>query len=487
MSESRLSTFGGRLAFGLAVLTALVLGAAVGAPVATVASLAGCLLLVGAATRSTGGTADRALASLLALLALLAAATVASLGLDAITLTVIALGAVAALGVGLDAATGFLATTDPDERGLTPALARSALALGAGTVPVAAAEGIFTTPLLPRIASAADPGSIPTFALLVLLQVLAVVVALLLRPALSLVTMWATGTRDVAAAADRLAALGASPSTGLGLYAGLLAVQAALVLVVPEELDAVLAALPFLGPALRTVLASGLLHVPLAALAVALVAILGLELLRHAVVVWAEPGPAGAFADAAGGIAGVLLAGLALPVAVALSRRTTAVDPLPGPSPTGVVALLLAGMIGLYVLAVGVWYAGHLRAVPDRVPGVALGAASLFGCAVVAAIGGVFPPIAFGAAAAAFVVWDLGNTAAELGATLEPDAPTGRGEFVRAAATALVGVGAAGIATVGLYVLGPVSASIPAWRGYLSMTLALLALSAFAVVLVRTR
>ncbi len=100
-----------------------------------------------------------------------------------------------------------------------------------------------------------------------------------------------------------------------------------------------------------------------------------------------------------------------------------------------------------------------------------------------AAVVATGPPVVFAGVAAAFVVWDVGATAADLGRTVGPDAPTQRGEFVHAAASVLVGAAAVGLTWVALFAVGPLTAAVPRWRATLSLALALSALVAFGLAL----
>jgi hypothetical protein len=71
----------------------------------------------------------------------------------------------------------------------------------------------------------------------------------------------------------------------------------------------------------------------------------------------------------------------------------------------------------------------------------------------------------------------------DVGATLGADAETRRGEAVHAAGSAAVVAGAVALASLSLYVLGPLS--VPAGRARLALLLALVAFLALAVATVR--
>ncbi|MFB6151852.1 MAG: hypothetical protein ABEJ40_08615 [Haloarculaceae archaeon] len=327
-----------------------------------------------------------------------------------------------------------------------------------------------------------------TFVSLVVLQVEAVLVAFALRVALPVVDDWTGGTgAPVSGSVEWLSNARPAIADVPRRYWALFALQALLAVRYPNALDEALSALPGVGAPLSAVLDGRYLHLPLEALLALLGAIVALEGVRMALARWAAPDPPRTVARAAGGLAAstlVVLAGLVPPTAGAMARAV----PTEGPLHTvaAVCGVLTVETAFLFGVLVAVWYCASNPVVPDRASGFAVGAALLFACAVAAGPASVAPPVAFGVAAAAFVVWDVGATATQLGTTLGDRAETVRGEFVGAATTVLVGGVGVALATGALYLLGPLSASVPPWRGYLALTLALVALFAFALYLVQS-
>jgi hypothetical protein len=263
-------------------------------------------------------------------------------------------------------------------------------------------------------------------------------------------------------------------------YWGALSVQLLLLSLVPRQFDAALAALPVLGEVVRVTLASGVLHLLLAAVACLVLAVLAAEVGRRLLVEWLAPSPPHTLAYAAGGVAVSLVTVAVATVPGTLARFGVAVAP---PAVVAVAPLVvLAALVAVLLVSGAMAVLVRFRSVPDGAPGFALGAALLAVGALLAAPT-VFPPIAFAGVAAAFVVWDVGATAADLGRTVGPDAPTQRGEFVHAAASVLVGALAVGLAWAALFVVGPLTAAIPRWRATLSLALALSAIAAFGFAL----
>lgn len=245
-----------------------------------------------------------------------------------------------------------------------------------------------------------------------------------------------------------------------------------------------------LGDAIQWLLHSGVLHLPVAAVLLALIAVLVGRVIQWLFVGWAGSSPPRTLAHSTGGVAVVALtAVLALPIFAGPVTDTLSqagwgntVAAL-GTSGTllGVVAATLFAVAILRTLVfrvVGPWVA------TDAAGGFAVGAALLFVAALVAAEVGAAPLAVFAAVAGALVVHDLGGNAAELGSQVGRVAETRTGEVahtVGGLAVAAVGVV---LAAASAYVLGPIStAAVPAWRARLALALVLVAVVAFVALI----
>ncbi|WP_424016521.1 DUF7519 family protein [Halorientalis pallida] len=471
--------FGRRVALAVAVVAALGLGAAVGSPLSALVGVGGALLVArSAAALGSDATAIRTAGSLGLAVGGLALLWPLGYGLFEGGLAVTVCVSLAVLAVGVDAVAG-------DVTALGRHLFRTTVHSGIVLFLVAMVGLLVTAGLVPatgRAVAAVLPLSAwPSLALLVALQLQALAVVLALDLATAILESWVGDTTDrVEGVLADLADLGVSVTDVSRRYWWALAGQLLLLSLVPRQFDAALAALPVLGEAVRVALASGVLHLPLAAVACLVLAVLAAEVGRRLLAEWLAPSPPHTLAYAAGGVAVSLVTVVVAAVPGALARFGVAVAP---PAVAAVVPLVvLAALVAVLLVYGAMAVLVRLRSVPDGAPGFALGAALLVGGALLAART-VFPPVAFAAVAAAFVVWDVGATAADLGRTVGPDAPTQRGEFVHAAASVLVGAVAVGLAWVALFAVGPLTAAIPRWRATLSLALALGALVAFGLAL----
>jgi len=473
-----LTPFGGTLALGVAAVAGLGLGAGLGVGPATALAMAGVGLFLAA---GVGVQRDPR--------RVVAAASIAvPLGVGAVAVgawlaggnraALVALAAVAVLAVGLDTKTALFRTTD---HSLGRTIRQSALAFALVAVPIAV--GLAAGDALIRVAvSGYDAATGSRFGALVVLQAEALLVARLLGPATSAVASWARGHPGIVRVARTdIAPIASVATPARRYYYVLFGVQAVLAAFAPGTLNVALSALPGVGPAVATVLDLRLLHRPLEALLLALVAIVALEECRSIAASWAEPDPGRTAARAAGGfvIAGALALAGALPWTAGAVAGAVPLSGRVHPIAVLVVPLVL-GYVALFVLA---WAANPPMPLPRGV-GVTAGAAALFACALGGALAGAGTPLAVGVAAAAFVVHDTGSTAARLGATVGTDADTARGEFVRAGVSVAVGLGAVVLATAARY--GSIAVSVPRWRAYLALALALVALFAFALSMART-
>lgn len=492
-ASPRVTPFGGYLALAVAVVAGLALGVGVGAPIPVTVGVVGALVLVWAAGRAEGERlVDHAGAGVGVVVATLTLVGAVGLAVRGSGLAFLVFVSAAVFLVGADGLTAYFESFGHDVGSAAVDSAEVLVAALGLTVPVLVAVWAAELYLAVR--------AVTTWTLAISLQVQALAAVVLVDAAAGVVTGWLRGTggRNGSRAADGTAPaggnlrakLGAASSSIRGIRVvpvlGLLMVQFLLAVGRPRSIDQVLAAVPEVGPAVVTVLQRQWLHRPLDALLAVALLVLAAEGARRLFVRWAEPDPPRTLGRAAGGVGAYLLVAAASAGPVtgpALTAGVPAFGPVP---PVGVAAgLFAATLVVLFVALAGVETVATLGPVPDLSPGFALGAAALFLAAVGAGLAGAVPPLVFAAAAAAFFVWDIGATGARLGATLGVGADTQRGEFVLAATTALVGVGGAALASVALYVLGPLSVSVPTWRAYLAMLLALVALCLLALSAVR--
>jgi len=490
--------FGGTLALVVAVAAGLAIGVGVGAPVPVAGGVLGALVLVWTARNAESDRpADRVAAGLGALLTVGVFGAVPTLVVRGTHWWYVVLVAGAVLFVGSNGLTRFF---DGTSRDLTH------VAIVSATVPVAVlglSLVAWVAALVARVFL--DLRAVSGFVLLITLQVEVLLATVLLDLATGIVDDWtgwragragdsnATGDGDTAAAERFVERLGTATAAIRGPQAvavgAFLFGQLVLALGSPELLDRTLSSIPVLGPAVLTALEREWLHAPFDVLVAVSLVVLAAETVRVLVVAWAEPDPPETLGYATGSAvvcALLVAAGVVPPTRAVLASTLPVVDPVPAVVVVGSLAALALALVVLVGAVLVVEFASLPSPVPERSPGFALGAACLFLAAVGASLGEALPPVAFGAAAAAFVVWDVGDRGSELAATLGPDADTDRGEFVLAATTTLVGAGAVVLAAVVLYVFGPLSLSVPAWRGYLALSLSLVALCSLALYLVRS-
>jgi len=471
--------FGRRVALAVAVVAALGLGTAVGSPLSVLVGVGGALLVArSAAALASDATAIRTAGSLGLAVGGLSLLWPLGYGLFAGGLAVTVCVSLAVLAVGVDAVAG-------DVTALSRHLVRTTVHSGLVLFLVAMGGVLVAAGVVPATGSAvaAIPplSAWPSLALLVALQLQALAVVLALDLATVVLESWVGDTTDrIDGVLADLAHLGVSLTDVSRWYWGALSVQLLLLSLVPRQFDAALAALPVLGAVVRITLASGVLHLSLAVVLCLVLAVLLGEVGRRLLVGWLAPSPPHTLAYAAGGVAVSLVTVVIVAVPGSLASFGLAAAP---PAVVAVAPLVvLAALVAVLLVSGAMAVLVRFRSVPDGAPGFALGAALLAVGALLAAPT-VFPPIAFAGVAAAFVVWDVGATAADLGRTVGPDAPTQRGEFVHAAASVLVGALAVGLAWAALFVVGPLTAAIPRWRATLSLALALSALAAFGFAL----
>lgn len=480
--------FGGRLATVLAALGGLVLGIATGFPLPAFLAVVGGMVLAGSGralsrpdneTRAVGsvGLAVGGLA-LLAAIALGGAQSTAGAGLATAT-------GVGVLAVALDA----LVESPVDA---SPPVGRAVKRSVALLLVVAFVGALWHLGVLPAlglvpvvaVSVAVTPSA---FVALVSLQVLALVTLALVRAALPVLAEWLSGVEDDPLA--RFDRVGLDPRAVPGWYWALLGVQAVVAVLDPAgTLFAwTLAALSVLGTAVELALVSGILHLPLALVALLSGTVLAARGLQRFAVWWAGPHPATALAFGSGGaVVGTVVTALAAvpPVGDALGGWLSAVvvDGLPGV--IGATATTLVGVAfvlgivrGLVLVFPAVTAVG---AVPASAGGYAVGGTALFVAALAAAEAGAPAPVVFAGAAGSLLVWDLGENATGLREQLGREVDTRRVEVTHATGSALVGGAAVVVATVAGYLLGPIGfAPVDRTRAMVALVLALLALIAF--------
>ncbi|AHG03778.1 hypothetical protein HALDL1_09305 [Halobacterium sp. DL1] len=108
--------------------------------------------------------------------------------------------------------------------------------------------------------------------------------------------------------------------------------------------------------------------------------------------------------------------------------------------PALALAALVVPLIGLSALLLAFAALGRLRAVPQRGAPAAVAAAGLVLAGAVAGVQNASPGFVFGLVAAGMVTWDAGEYGVGLGAELDRRVPTARVELVHVAASVVVGV-----------------------------------------------
>ncbi|SDL88746.1 hypothetical protein SAMN04487949_0066 [Halogranum gelatinilyticum] len=260
----------------------------------------------------------------------------------------------------------------------------------------------------------------------------------------------------------------------------------------PPLVERLLGLLSVFGEAIRFLLRSGVLHIPLALLVTLLAGTVLADYVRHAVVVWAGDEPPETLANAGGGLVVGAVVGLltAIPPLVALvvsgfhpesSAATLSAAFGLGATTLGTVVAALVAV--LTTVGTALWLS-ETSYVPATAGGFAIGSGLLFVAALAGTVSGVPAFLTFVGVAAALLVWDLGENAVGLGHQLGVEAETRRGEVVHATGSLLaVGVGVV-VALVAMYGLGPLS--VPSGgRAALALALALVSLVAFVVAIER--
>ena len=481
--------FSASLAFGVAVVAAVALGFAVGTPLAAVVAAAGAGVVGWSAGElDTDENGRRAVGSVGVLVgtALLAA----TFSLAAPAAGVVGVASLALVAVALDR---FAGLTEETVGGVARAAVHSGLVVvGFAALAVLAyadAVGLSvaaTTELFALLSRASPLVSV----FLVELQVL--FVAFTIGPAVERLDRLSTDGR----ALDRLPALDAVAADPRDVPRGVWLLVAGTAALAGSDwgratFDAFLASLSTLGDGVAFLLRSGVVTGPLGLLAALLLAVFVAEAAHSLVLFWLGSDPPETLSSAAGGLlvgSLVFVASLIPPVASAatgLFSEGTVLWAFATGYGLGATLLGVAAGTLFVVLSVVAVVATLVErgVVPPAAGGFALGSGLLFLAALLAAAADAAPVVTVATVGAALLVWDVGENAVDVGATLGTDAETRRGEAVHAAGSVAVVAGAVALASLSLYVLGPLS--VPAGRARLALLLALVAFLALAVATVR--
>jgi hypothetical protein len=480
--------FSGRLAVAVAALATLAAGVGVG-NAGIVAGVAGALAFGwGAGALDTDSNGRRALGSVATTVGgLLVLVGMATAGADVAAFVVSALALLGLSAVAVDATAGL------GDETLAPLLASlgSSIATVIGGVALASlfhvAFGVGLAGLL--LVGLAGVSLATPLGAFVVLQVQAVLVAVLMRRARSVVEGWFPGGVPVEAweefepLAMSLREVPRAYWVALGLQVVLLFAGANAVV------EWLLASTWLFGAVVDGVLRSGLVHGALLLVMALEATVLLAEFVRSAANSALAPNPPKSLSYATGGIAlSVVVPVLVGVAALASGLLGLGIDPLILGGTWGSAAALLS----LSVVALGVVFAVEVTAVaiaersllPERVPGFAMGATLLFLAAVGAAPAGAPPVVTFAGVAAALVAWDLGETSVDLGTHLGA-ADTRRAEVVHATGTVAVGVAGVVLAALSVHLLGPLRVPGAAGRAVAALGLSIVALLAFVLALDR--
>lgn len=486
---------GGVLVLVLATLAALLVGTGAGLAVSTLAGVVGALVVVGG-TRLVAAPAVevRAAGSIGLILgtSLVGAAALVAGRWTGAALVLVA--AVAVMVVGIEAVTGF--DVDVLRPSVFSFLGSGILLLVAGTVVYVVGRASMAT-LVGGVSASFATISGSVLLLLVALQLEVITLSVLLEHASGVLEEWLPGGGSGRfPVLSRLGVEAQDIPAALWLFVGAQMILGIWFLGLPVDLAGVLTStLP--GRVVYTVLASGLLHAPLA-IAIALpAAILGLEILRGVLVRWGGYDPPARAALATGG---ALVAVVTLVLAVTPVVGATLLELFREVGPTlgrfgtvgaillsvGTVTLLLAFFLSvgaaslLAALALGWSSIGMDRLYPGWEPGLVFGSVLLFAAAVVGSELGAHPLVVFGTVALALLVADVGWRSRKLARQLDPTADTADPELVHLVGGVVVGVVGLGLAAFGLYVVVPALGG-PGPTAILVIVLAFVALLSFLV------
>lgn len=473
----------------LAVAVALLVGLGVGDPLTVLVSVGGALSLAGGVWALDGGSNARVAGGSVALLVgTLCLGATLTLGASTPALFVsLGLGFAVTLVV-TDATTG-LARSDS----LGTALRETVNALLVGIVLAVLLNLVVEFDPLTAVAAAvlalAVSSSLVAF---VTLQLAVLGVLALLDRTVPIVDGWLPNRPDSEGPLDGLADAGVAatdvPKTvwavlGVELFVALTPFGRALF---ARFLDGV----PLVGPVLEFAL-SGVLHVAVGLVAVALVGVVAADGLRYWVADWLGDDPARTLSLQAGGL---LTVALALVGTAALSVLGRPLLPGPAGGVTAVVgpAAVVLGAVVSLLLVTGI----ALQAVallPDTgfvAPtsvGFTVGSALLFLSTLGAAELGLWTPLVVVGVAGALLVWDTGVHASGLGAQLGRAAESTDSQYVHVTGSAAVLATAVVVALTARYLLvpalAPPASPEAAWRSAVALGLVLVALVAFGLAL----
>ncbi|WP_224448468.1 DUF7519 family protein [Haloprofundus salilacus] len=462
--DRRPTRFASRVAVAILLVAALAVCAAAGAALAGVLAVAGALGATRAVERLEGETnvarATGSVALVASVFCFVAGVILATRsGAGGVTVPLVA-GAVLAAAMN--------ACVEMDRESVEPAesaLVHSTFLVGLGAFAAAAFHlNLAGLALLVVAEVAVGVHSSGTLAQFVSLQALALVVALLLPRALATLNEWLPGDATTEGFGF-LERVGIDPEDVPRTYWALLGAQLLFLLTNPALFDQFLDLLSVLGTAIRVVLGSGVLHLPLAAFAVAAAGVLVAEFLRRGVVVWGGHYPPKTLGYAAGGVVAVLVVSVALAVPPVATRVRTAFGGRPwvelGAATVVLLAVLLV-LVGAYLaerFVVTTGWRPFSPLLPDRGVGFAAAGGLLFVGTVAAAEGDAHPLVVVSGVTASLFVWDAGDYATRLGREVGRAAESRRAELVHLTGSALVGGVGVALATLALYGVGP--ASVP--------------------------
>lgn len=482
--------FSSRLAVGVSAMATLAIGLAVGTWAVVVGVVGALAFAWGAGALDTDANGRRALGSIATVvggLLVLVGVAVGARGPATAVVTSLAMLGLAAVAVDATAGLG--------DESLAPVLSTLGSSIAALIAGVAVASVLHIAAsfevaliLLGLLATASLSTALGAF---VSLQVLALLVGVLMRRSRRTVEGWFPGGVPVEAW-EEFEPLALSLSEVPRSYWVVLGIQM-LLLIVPGVVGLVelfLSTTWLFGDAVRFLLQSGLLHGLLYLALLVELGVLGAELVRSVATTLLSPNPPKSLSHAAGGIAlvvvvPVIVAGLA--VYAAVTGRASDLLLFGGSWGT------VAAFTSVAVVALGVVFALEVTGVaiaersvlPDRAAGFAIGATLLFLVAVGAAPLGAPAVVTFVGVAAALVTWDLGETAVDIGSHLGVETETRRAEVVHATGSVGVGVAGVALATLGVYLIGPLSVPGQGGRAVAALALSLVALLAFVVAIDR--
>ncbi|WP_224267862.1 DUF7519 family protein [Haloprofundus salinisoli] len=461
--DRRPTRFASRLAVVVAVAATLAVCAAAGSALAGLLAVAGALGATWAVERLDGETnVERAGGSVVLVASVLcfAVGVLRSAGSGS--------GLAVPLGAGAVLAAALGARVEMERESVEPAesaLGHSALVVGIGVFAAAAFHlNLAGASLSVAVAVVSGVHTVGTLAQFVSLQLLALVVALLLPRALSTLDEWLPGDATTEGFGF-LERVGLDPGDVPRTYWAILALQLLFLATGSAVFDRFLDLLSVLGTAVRLLLGSGVLHLPLAGFAAAAGGVLLAELFRRGLLAWGGNYPPKTLGYAAGGGVAVVVVSLALAVPRVAAAAQTAFGGRPWVELGAATVVLLAVLVTLVAtLLVGRFvvttaWLPFSPVLPVHGVGFAAAGGLLFVGTVAVAEADAHPLVVVAGVAASVFVWDAGDYATRLGRELGREAETRRAELVHLTGSALVGAVGLVVTTLVLYGVGP--ASVP--------------------------